>query len=234
MQDDKTPNKDVMPNTPPVFKPELPGDDNTLVTNPSEVELVGRRAEEKVAKPEAKKRSLFRRYFDTGIKKESETEPKPQPNVPEKFIMRWSAPEFVQTHKPAGWYLGFAGLFIVLIGLAIFTKQYITVGLFVVMGIAFLIYANRPPRVLQYQISNYGVYVGEKKYTFDNFDAYYETSDYGQTVLELVPNQRLGTLVSLPPAEHQLETLEATLGQMLPRVDNRETILDTLFRKLRF
>ncbi len=214
------------------FNPSIPGVNQTASTNG--VELVGKTADQKLAKPVEKKRSLFSRYLGIGNKKREDKDSQPDPNIPEQFLMRWSAPEFVQTHKPVGWYIGFGMFFIVLIAVALFTKQYLTVGLFVVMGVAVLIYANRPPRILQYQISNYGVYVGDKKYLFDSLDVYYETNDYGQTVLELVPNTRFGTLVSLPPAEHQLEQLEQTLGQMLPKVENRDNFVDTLFRKLRF
>lgn len=214
------------------FNADIPGED--VDKGLAGVELVGKRAEEKAAKPEEKPPSLFSRYLKLGSTKPAENKPTTNPDVPEQFLMRWSAPEFVQTHKPIGWYIGFGIFFIAMIALAVFTRQYLAIGVFVLMAITLFIYANRPPRVLQYQISNYGVYVGDKKYMYDNFDAYYETSDYGQTVLELVPNGRFGTLVSLPPAEHKLEQLEQTLGQMLPKVDNRENIIDKLFRKLRF
>lgn len=198
------------------------------------VELVGKTIQER--QPDnSSKPSLIKRYFDIGTKKQK-TEPKTktQPNVPEQFLLSWQAPEFVQTHKPMGWYIGFILFFLILIGIAIFTKQYLSIGLFVVMGLALLIYANRPPQTLNFQISNYGVYVGDKKYLFDNFDSYYETSDYGQTVIELVPNKRFGTLVSLPPQQEHLEELEHTLGQLLPKVENKEDFVDKLFRKLRF
>jgi hypothetical protein len=76
--------------------------------------------------------------------------------------------------------------------------------------------------------------LGEKKYLFDDFGSYYETSDYGQPVLELVPNKRFGTLVSLPPAQNQVDELEKTLSQMLPKVDNRDDVADKIFRALRF
>lgn len=214
------------------FNPEIPGATSPMSSDG--VELVGKTADQKLAKPEEKKRSLFSRYLSLGNKKSENKKPQPDPSVPEQILMRWSAPEFVQTHKPLGWYIGFGLFFVALIAVALFTKQYLTVGLFVVMAVAVFIYANRPPRILQYQVSNYGVYVGDKKYLFDSLDVYYETSDYGQTVLELVPNTRFGTLVSLPPAEHQLEQLEQTLGQMLPKVENRDNLVDLLFRKLRF
>lgn len=199
------------------------------------VVLVGKTATDKKPQQQLAKKSMLSRYFGVGTTKKPTTQAKPaMPNVPEQVLMEWTAPEFTQTHKPAGWYLGFGLFFVVLIALAVLTRQYITVGLFAVMAVAVLVYANRAPRALQYKVSNYGVYVGDKKYLYDQFDAYYETDDYGQTILELVPNKRFGTLVSLPPADHHLIELEDMLSQMLPKVDNRDDFIDKLFRKLRF
>ena len=198
------------------------------------VELVGKTVEERKPDPSQKKESALTRYFGLGKKKKTQEQTRPKPNVPETVLLQWTAPEFVQTHKPVGWYVLFALFFLVLIAIAIFTRQYITVGLFMVMGVAVLVYANRPPRTLSYTVSNYGVSVGDKKYLFDDFDSYYEANDYGQTVIELVPNKRFGTLVSLPPAEHHLQEVEETLSKMLPKVPNREDFVDNIFRKLRF
>ena len=193
------------------------------------VELVGKTVEQRKPKPNQKKQSVVSRYFGIGQKKKEPHEEDTKPNVPETVLLQWNAPEFVQTHKPVGWYILFGFFFLVLIAIAVLTKQYITVGLFTVMAIAVLVYANREPRVLSYKISNYGISVGQKKYVFDDFDAYYEADDYGQTVVELVPNKRFGTLVSLPPAEHHLQEVEDTLGKMLPKVDNKEDIVDKIF-----
>lgn len=202
------------------------------------VELVGKTADQKPDSgmlPEQPKKGVLKSFFSPGSKKTADTPVVESiPKVAEQRILDWQAQEFVQTHKPAGWYLGFGAFFVVLIVLAIFTRQYITVGLFALMGVALFIYANRPPRTLHYELTNYGVKVGEKKYLFDDFASYYQTSDYGQPVLELVPNKRFGTLVSLPPAEHQMDELQDALSQMLPKVDNKEDVVDKLFRALRF
>ena len=76
------------------------------------VELVGKTAQDR--QPDAKSNSSFlKRYFDTGLKKQkTDKETKPKPNVPEQFLLSWQAPEFVQTHKPFGWYAGFILFFL--------------------------------------------------------------------------------------------------------------------------
>lgn len=205
------------------------------------VEMVGKQAgaKELVEQPQAKKKkSLIGSWL--GIERKPKTKPAEEsveadePKVAEQTLLSWQSPEFVQTQKPFGWYLGILGFFALLIGLAIFTHQYLTVGLFALMAVALVIYANRPPRVLEYKISNYGVYVGEKKYLFDAFGSFYETNDYGNPLIELVPNKRFGTLVSLPPKQDLQDQIEQTLSLMLPKVDNREDWVDKLFRALRF
>lgn len=204
------------------------------------VEMVGKRADEKpAAQTESgepkKKRSVFSMVFGSSKKPEESKQPQHHdPKVPEQTLLSWQAPEFVQTHKPMGWYVGIVVFFLLLIVIAIFTRQYITVGLFALMGVVLVMVSNRPPRVLEYSISNYGVMVGEKKYMFDDFSSYYEISDYGQPVLELVPNKRFGTLVSMPPKPNEVDMVEKTLGQMLPKTESHQDYVDKLFRYLRF
>lgn len=152
----------------------------------------------------------------------------------EATLKSWNAPEFTFTNKPAGWYFLLALFFVAMIGLAIYTHQYLTIGLLVLMCVALVIYAQRRPRTLNYTITTHGVYVGEKSYHFDNFSAFYEISDYGQRVFELVPSKQLGTLVSLPIQEGEERSIEGLLGSVLPKVPPRNDVIDRLLRTLRF
>ena len=152
----------------------------------------------------------------------------------ETTLMSWNAPEFTFTNKPAGWYALLALFFVAMIGLALYTRQYLTIGLLVLMCISLVIYAQRKPRTLNYTITTHGVYVGEKSYHFDSFSSFYEISDYGQRVFELVPSKQLGTLVSLPIQEGEERTIESLLGSVLPKVPPRNDLIDRLLRAMRF
>jgi len=153
----------------------------------------------------------------------------------ETTLLSWNAPEFTFTNKPAGWYFLLILFFVALSGLAIYTKQYLTIILFALMATALIIYARRKPRMLNYSITTHAVHVGEKAYPFDNFSSFYEVSDYGQRVLELVPAKQFGTLVSLPIQDQNQETTaEELLGSVLPKVPARNDLIDRLLRTLRF
>lgn len=165
---------------------------------------------------------------------DDEDEDDAQQAAAETTLMSWNAPEFTFTNKPAGWYVLLALFFMAMIGIAIFTQQYLTIGLLVLMCISLVIYAQRKPRTLNYTITTHGVYVGEKSYHFDSFSSFYEISDYGQRVFELVPSKQLGTLVSLPIQEGEERAVEGLLGSVLPKVPPRNDLIDRLLRAMRF
>lgn len=165
---------------------------------------------------------------------DDEAEDDAQQAAAETTLMSWNAPEFTFTNKPAGWYVLLALFFMAMIGIAIFTQQYLTIGLLVLMCISLVIYAQRKPRTLNYTITTHGVYVGEKSYHFDSFSSFYEISDYGQRVFELVPSKQLGTLVSLPIQEGEERAVEGLLGSVLPKVPPRNDLIDRLLRAMRF
>lgn len=152
----------------------------------------------------------------------------------EQALLSWNAPEFTFTNKPGGWFALLTLFFGILIAIAVVTQQWLSIGLFALMGIALAIYANRKPRTLNYTITTHGVHVGEKAYPFDAFSSFYEVSDYGQRVFELVPAKRLGTLVSLPVQKDHERDLEEMMGTVLPKTPARNDVIDRLFRYLRF
>ncbi len=154
--------------------------------------------------------------------------------VPEEVLFVWQAPEFAFTNKPIGWFIGLVVVFLMLGGIAAWFQQWITIGLLAVMTIAVGVWANRKPRVLPYQITNYGIIVDKRKYLFDDFRAYYEYMDYNQPSIDLIPGKRFGTLVSLPLATPDADAIEQTIGHMIPKTEHKEDMIDKLFRRLRF
>lgn len=154
--------------------------------------------------------------------------------VPEEILFQWEAPEFVYTHKPIGWYIGIFAFFSGLIAIAVWQQQWISIGLLAIMAVAISVWANRKPNTLLYKITNYGLEVGEKKYLYDNFRAFYEYNDYNQPTIDLVPTKRFGTLVSLPLATPDAGEVKETIAHMIPEIEHHEDIVDKLFRRLRF
>lgn len=157
-----------------------------------------------------------------------------QPLPPEEIFLSWNAAEFIYNHKPFGWYLLLALIFLALIGAAIWTHQWLLIAVFALMGIALGVYANRKPRTLTYSVTNRGVDVGDKKYGYDQFKTYFESDDYGQLVFDLVPTKRFAPLVSLPITKEIEAKIEDHLASYLPKTEPRNDSIEKVFKLLHF
>lgn len=202
--------------------------------SPNSPSFTPSQATEPANEPQAQPQSTYEDLDEEPEDDDQEEHDDAEAATAETTLKSWNAPEFTFTNKPVGWYALLALFFIAMIGLAIFTKQYLTIGLLVLMCVALVIYAQRKPRTLNYTITTHGVYVGEKSYHFDSFSSFYEISDYGQRVFELVPSKQFGTLVSLPIQVGEERSIEDLLGSVLPKVPPRNDLIDRLLRAMRF
>jgi hypothetical protein len=169
---------------------------------------------------------------------ESETA-KSKKNVPEEIMYDWQAPEFAFTQKPFGWYLGIFAFFLGLSTLAFFFidglfQKILTIALLVIMAVATAVWAGRRPRVLNFKVTNYGISLDEKKFSYDDFRAFYVFMDYNQESIALLPAKRFGTLISLPLTTPEAEDILETISHMVPETEHNEDIIDKLVRRLRF
>lgn len=158
-------------------------------------------------------------------------EPEPEP---ETLLLSWSAPEFVSTSKPKGWYVLIYGFFGVLIILAIIFQQWFSIPLSIVMAITITVFANRKPKNQVYSISNYGIHIGDKQQEFDHFKAFFVSDDYGQKVFDFVPVKRFEPLVSVPVNADNLDAATELISRILPETTPRVDPIDKLFKYLRF
>ncbi|MBI2798026.1 hypothetical protein HYX70_01850 [Candidatus Saccharibacteria bacterium] len=228
--------QDATPTPPPIA--QMPTDMvNTEPLPPAAAAPVSQTTEPQATQDDgkkAKKPGLLAKLGLGGKKPEADKPQPAGPPVPEGTQISWQAPEFVQTHKPVGWYLLVAGFFAVLIALAILTRQWLSIGLFALMGATLAVYANRKPRVLNYEMTNNHLMVGQKRYGYGDFNAYYQGHDYNQTVFDLVPDKRFGTLVSLPAPHDMIDQIDGVLAGSLPKVEPHDDAIDKFFRALRF
>ena len=161
--------------------------------------------------------------------------PTPRESLPVDTPVTWNAQEYVHLDKSPLWFVLFIIVVLGLIAIDIFVlKSYTFSLLVVVMAIAVVIYARRPPRVLTYALSTQqGLYVGERLYNFDEFKAFGVIRDDGHNSIMLIPRKRFAPGVSVYFPEEAGEKIVDILGQRLPMEDLKLDIIDIVVRKLR-
>lgn len=153
-----------------------------------------------------------------------------------KSQFSWSASEFVAYHKGGGWYvMVFFGL-IALVAIVFFitSKDFISAGSVLLIGILFMIYASRKPRVLAYQIDKSGVRIGEKLYPFSVLRSFAVIDEGSLHSISLLPLKRFMPSISMYFEPKDESTIVEVLGKYLPKEDKSQDMVDRFMHKIRF
>ena len=147
----------------------------------------------------------------------------------------WTGSEFIANQKGPGWYGTFLLGLIVLVGTVFaITRDYISTVSIAVVGILFLILANRKPRQLTYQIDDKGVSVGSRFYPFEHFKSFAVAQDGAIGYINLLPLKRFLPEVSIYFPPEQGDKIIGILASHLPHDAGGERQIDRLAKKLRF
>jgi hypothetical protein len=165
----------------------------------------------------------------------AETAPAPAASqAVEEEPVRWRATEYIHRHKGAGWFVIFSIVVVVAMAAAIFVMQSVTFAILVpVMAAALVVYAYRPPRVLDYTLSRKGLHVNDRLYSFSEFKGFGVIHDDDEYSVMLIPTKRFrpGVYVYFP--EEAGEAIVDMLAVRLPMQELRMDLVDRLIRKLR-
>lgn len=149
--------------------------------------------------------------------------------------IKWSSKEYIAHSKSILWY--FVLLVVVVVfagGIYLLTKDKITTGVILFVGITFGIYSGRKPSEIEYSLDDTGITVGHKFYDLDSFRSFSMVDDEGAKSLLFVPLKRfLPMLTVYYPVSKEGKIVDA-LNNRLP-LDNRgHDILERFLRKIHY
>lgn len=150
-------------------------------------------------------------------------------------FLTWQASEYVHHEKDKIWFLILFGAALVLLAVALLLVQSITFAVLVIVMTATLaIFAVRPPRILNYGLSNGGIQINDKHFLYHDFRFFGIVQDGPLYTAVLIPNKRFMPTVNIYfPAENGEEIVDV-LGDHLPMEHVELDFLDQLVRRLRF
>jgi len=170
--------------------------------------------------------------------------PQAVPNAPEEhqepveaehIDMAWEASEYIHHTKSPLWFMGYAGIMLVLLAVAYFlTQAWTFIILVVVMAVAIGVFATRPPRTLHYALTDTGLQIEDSHYHYNDFRAFGIIADGGLYSIMLIPTKRFMPAVSIYFAEEDGEKIVDILGSRLPMEELHLDFVDRMMRRLRF
>jgi len=147
----------------------------------------------------------------------------------------WTASEFIAHQKNASWYgLLVVGALVASALVFLLTKDKISVAMIVIVAITFGAFASRQPRVLQYQLNEGGLNIGDKFYPYALFKSFAVIQEDGLESISLIPLKRFMPILSIYFAPDDADKIVNMLGDYLPHEDRQADAIDRLMRRLRF
>lgn len=158
----------------------------------------------------------------------------PAPASNEQQPVHWQAHEYIHHDKDALWFTVFTAVVLALMAFSIFIIQSITFTILLpVMAVALIVYTRRPPRLLDYTLSDKGLHINDRLYSFNEFKGFGVIRDGQEYSIMLIPIKRFRPGVSVYFPEEAGEAIVDLLGARLPMQKLHLDIVDQVIRKLR-
>lgn len=148
--------------------------------------------------------------------------------------IHWRAKEYIAPEKNTTWYV-MLGLVLVAVFIldVLFLKAYTVSALFVAIAIAIVVMSVRPPREIEYTLSEKGIYVGGQLYSLSEYRAFGVLYDGKENSIMLIPVKRFRPGLSVYFPYEQGEQIVDMLGQKLPMEELDLDFVDKIVRWLR-
>ncbi len=155
--------------------------------------------------------------------------------VPEKTLISWSAPEFVYYEKSPQYYYIAGAFIIILVFLMVYLKQWMTVAAIIITAIVLYIYSQKKPQVLKYGITNKGINIGTRYYSYIQLKSFWLIENPSSTCIHFEPTKRFSLPIIAQLGDLKLEKVKKVIKKYLPeKTDQKEDLVDRIFRSLRF
>jgi hypothetical protein len=148
--------------------------------------------------------------------------------------MEWTASEADYNQKGMWWYLVLAAIIVVLVATAVIFKLWLGIGVFVVMGVAIAIFAQRGPHTQSYMLDEQGLTVEGKLYPYDKFKSFGVIADPSWHAIDLESTSRVMPRLNILYNDSDFDAIVDILTAVLPREDRSPDLIERLTRWLRF
>lgn len=166
-------------------------------------------------------------------KKEQKTAQMPQQQAIQ--ILQWSALEFIKHEKTPVWFI-FGGIIaIVLIIIALWTKNFIFALIIILATFSVFIWAQKQPKKITFSLTPRGLKIQDTVYTFDNlksFWIFYEPPEI--KYLSIESKKLFMPRIVIPIDDENPNEIRKYLLKYLPEEEQHESLIDILARRLKY
>jgi len=157
------------------------------------------------------------------------------PLIQDQVYFSWSEKEFIEHEKDVTWYsVIMIVLLLVAVGLYFLLHSIFIVVIVILMAVAFVITAAKKPKVVNFELNNHGVTIGNRATHYDEFKSFSIVDEPSIGAIVLNPFKRFDFPVSLYYDLSLEDRIVGILNENLPIEDANKDFIESLMRKIRF
>jgi len=148
----------------------------------------------------------------------------------------WSASEFMHHQKSVFWYvMAVAVLASVSLLYFILMKREIlgSVAIFI-LGALLMVSAGRKPRTMSYLVDSHGIVVGQREYSYDDFQSFAIIQEDSIESILLTPQKRWSPALTIYFDPNDAQKIFETISTYIPLEDRQKDNMDKFLHKIRF
>jgi hypothetical protein len=114
------------------------------------------------------------------------------------------------------------------------TRDYVSSGSVVVVGLLFGILGSRKPPALQYKLDKHGIAIGQRPYSYAEFRAFSISEDPQSPSINFVPLKRFAPMLSVHYEPQQADAIVDLIAQHLPMEEHHHDAFDSIINRVKF
>ena len=147
--------------------------------------------------------------------------------------LEWSAVESLHIKPGMVWYVGLAVIVVALLVVAAVFQLWFSVAVFLVMGVAVVVYSRRQIAPIPYRVDNNGVTIDGHFYPYGHFKSFGVVEDMSWQTIDFESTRRfMPRLMALYNDDRTRDALVAFLSGHLPRADRHPDLFESVSRYL--
>lgn len=148
--------------------------------------------------------------------------------------LEWTAPQYHHTHKTKDWYWA-VGIISLTIALLAVIFNNVIFALFIIFGaFALCVHAAKPPKIINYEITNKGVIIDKILYPFTTLESFDIETESDTSKIIVKSKKFLMPYITLPLHEDDAELARTVLSAYLKEEELKEPFSQKIMEQLGF
>lgn len=150
-------------------------------------------------------------------------------------MIKWQAPEYHYHEKDVSWYWLVIILAIIITAIALWQRNFLFAVFTIIAGIVLLVWGHKKPSLIDFELNDQGLKIGESFYSKDSFSDFYLIKEGGEwDKLLLKKKTKISSVLTIPTPKSEFDNIKKYCLNFWTEAELKESMVDDISSLLKF